>query len=203
MRHVTTTPRVRMNPASRREQLLELGVRLLATRTVDELSIELLAEEAGISRGLLYHYFGSKQEFHRAVVRRAADDLIEVTAPTSDEDPLQQLMLSLGAYVDYVVDNFEGYVSLVRAAASGDEGLREIYEEARTALTDRLFEVAGREQLAALGITDSPATRLMVRGWSALTEEVVISWVRSPGEVTREELLHRLAHGLVALVQDP
>lgn len=203
MRHVTTTPRVRMNPASRREQLLELGVRLLATRTVDELSIELLAEEAGISRGLLYHYFGSKQEFHRAVVRRAADDLIEVTAPTSDEDSLQQLMLSLGAYVDYVVDNFEGYVSLVRAAASGDEGLREIYEEARTALTDRLFEVAGREQLAALGITDSPATRLMVRGWSALTEEVVISWVRSPGEVTREELLHRLAHGLVALVQDP
>jgi AcrR family transcriptional regulator len=192
-----------MNPASRREQLLELGVRLLATRTVDELSIELLAEEAGISRGLLYHYFGSKQEFHRAVVRRAADDLIEVTAPSSDEDPLQQLMLSLGAYVDYVVDNFEGYVSLVRAAASGDEGLREIYEEARTALTDRLFEVAGREQLAALGITDSPATRLMVRGWSALTEEVVISWVRAPGEVSRDELLHRLAHGLVALVQDP
>ncbi|HET8561324.1 MAG TPA: TetR/AcrR family transcriptional regulator [Marmoricola sp.] len=203
MRHVTTTPRVRMSPASRREQLLELGVRLLATRPIDEISIELLAEEAGISRGLLYHYFGNKREFHRAVVRRAADELIEVTAPSSDEDPLQQLMLSLGAYLDYVGENFHGYVSLVRAAAGGDEDLREIYEEARAALTDRLFDVAGREQLAALGVTDSAATRLMVRGWSALTEEVVISWVRDPAGVGREELLSRLAYGLVALVQDP
>ena len=33
---------------------------LLATRSLDELSIDLLAEEAGISRGLLYHYFGNK-----------------------------------------------------------------------------------------------------------------------------------------------
>ncbi|HEY6935273.1 MAG TPA: TetR/AcrR family transcriptional regulator [Marmoricola sp.] len=200
---MTTTPRVRMSPASRREQLLDLGVRLLATRSVDEISIELLAEQAGISRGLLYHYFGNKQEFHRAVVRRAADDLIEVTAPRSDADPLTQLMVSLGAYVDYVTENFEGYVSLVRAAAGGDEALREIYEEARAALTDRLFDVAGREQLADLGVTDSAATRLMVRGWSALTEEVVISWVRAPAGVSREELLQRLAQGLVALVQDP
>ena len=70
------TGRVRMDPGSRREQLLELGVRLLSTRSLDELSIEMLAEEAGISRGLLYHYFGNKQDFHRAVVRKAADDLI-------------------------------------------------------------------------------------------------------------------------------
>lgn len=191
-----------MSPANRREQLLGLGVRLLATRSIDEISIELLAEQAGISRGLLYHYFGNKQDFHRAVVRRAADELIEVTAPTSDADPLQQLMLSLGAYVDYVTKNYQGYVSLVRAAST-DESLREIYEQARATLTDRLFDVAGREQLAALGVTDSGATRLMVRGWSALTEEVVISWVRSPAGVSREELLQRLAHGLVALVQDP
>ena len=199
---MTTSPRVRMSPASRREQLLGLGVRLLATRSIDEISIELLAEQAGISRGLLYHYFGNKQDFHGAVVRRAADELIEVTAPSSDEDPLQQLMLSLGAYVDYVTENYQGYVSLVRAAST-DESLREIYEQARATLTDRLFDVAGREQLAALGITDSPATRLRVRGWSALTEEVVFSWVRTPHGVSRDELLQRLAQGLVALVQEP
>jgi AcrR family transcriptional regulator len=191
-----------MSPASRREQLLELGVRLLATRSIDEISIELLAEQAGISRGLLYHYFGNKQDFHRAVVRRAADELIEVTAPSSHEDPLEQLMLSLGAYVDYVAENYQGYVSLVRAAST-DESLREIYEAARATLTDRLFEVAGRERLAALGITDSAAARLMVRGWSALTEEVVISWVRAPNGISRDELLQRLAQGLVALVQSP
>jgi hypothetical protein len=76
-----------------------------------------------------------------------------------------------------------------------------IYEEARAALTDRLFDVAGREQLAALGITDSAATRLMVRGWSAMTEDLVLSWVRDPGGVSREELLGALAASLPALVE--
>ena len=45
--------RTRLAPDERRSQLLDLGVRLLATRSLDELSIDLLAEEAGISRGML------------------------------------------------------------------------------------------------------------------------------------------------------
>lgn len=187
-----------MAPDDRREQLLELGVRLLSSRSVGELSIEMLAEEAGVSRGLLYHYFGNKQEFHRAVVRKAADDLVRVTAPPVEGEPLERLARSLEAYVDYVVANFEGYTSLVRGAASGNEALREIYEQARAALTERVFDAAEEDGrlLEALGVEDSPATRLMVRGWSAMTEDVVISWVRAPGEVTKPQLLAMLAAAL-------
>ena len=196
-----TTPvghRVRMTPDGRREQLLELGVRLLSTRSVDELSIDVLAEEAGISRGLLYHYFGNKHSFHRAVVRKAADDLIRVTAPPSEGEPLERLARSLEAYVDYVASNFAGYTSLVRAASGGDEALREIYEEARAALTGRIFDVAAAEGnlLEAFGITDTASTRLLVRGWSAMTEDVVIAWVRDPAGVGKAELLHLLAAAL-------
>ena len=121
-----TGGRVRMTPEHRREQLLELGVRLLSTRSVEELSIEMLAEEAGISRGLLYHYFGNKRDFHRAVVRKAADDLIRVTAPPEQGEPLERLAASLEAYVDYVVANYAGYSSLVRGAASGNADLQQI-----------------------------------------------------------------------------
>ena len=105
----------RLTPDQRRSQLLDLGVRLLATRSLDELSIDVLAEEAGISRGLLYHYFGNKHAFHEAVVRRAADDLIAQTAPPAEGEPLERLLASVTAYVDYVVANHEGYLSLVRA----------------------------------------------------------------------------------------
>src|SRR3954464_1865030 len=168
----TSTGRVRMSPESRREQLLDLGTRLLATRTLDEISIELRAEEAGISRGLLYHYFHSLQEFHVAVVRRAVEDLVAITAPRDIEDPLEQLSVSLGAYVDYVSENYTGYVSLIRAAAGGNEELRAIYQQARRALTDRIFEIGDPEHLVALGVVDSVATRLLVDGWAALVENV-------------------------------
>jgi AcrR family transcriptional regulator len=196
----SSTGRVRMSPESRREQLLDLGTRLLATRTLDEVSIELLAEEAGISRGLLYHYFGNKQEFHAAVVRRAVEDIYAITAPRGIEDPLEQLAVSLGAYVDYVAENHTGYVSLIRAAAGGNEELRAIYQQARRALTDRIFEIAGAEQLAALGVVDSAATRLLVDGWAALVENVVVAWVEDPSGLSRDELLQRLAGVLPAIV---
>ncbi|HET6625775.1 MAG TPA: TetR/AcrR family transcriptional regulator [Nocardioidaceae bacterium] len=195
-----STARVRLSPDARREQLLDLGVRMLATRGVDELSIDLLAEEAGVSRGLLYHYFGSKHEFHHAVVRRAADDVIRVTAPRPEGDPLERLAGSLEAYVDYVVANFEGYSSLVRGAASGNPALREIYEEARAALTDRLFEAAGPGGLAVLGVEDTPATRLMARGWSAMTEEVVLTWARDHHGLPKQQLLAMLTAALPAVL---
>ena len=195
-----TTGRVRMSPESRREQLLDLGTRLLATRTLDEISIELLAEEAGISRGLLYHYFHSLQEFHVAVVRRAVEDLFAITAPRDIGDPLEQLSVSLGAYVDYVSENYTGYVSLVRAASGANDELRMIYQDARRALTDRIFDIAGSQELAALGVVDTPATRLLADGWAAMVEDVVVAWVADPHELSREQLLERLARALPAVV---
>lgn len=192
--------RVRMSPDDRREQLLDIGVELLATRPLEELSIELLAEKAGISRGLLYHYFANKQEFHVAVVRRSADGLIAITAPRDIEDPIEQLRVSTAAYVDYVSENYAGYVSLIRAAQGGNDELREIYEMARDALTSRVFEAVNYETLAELGVVDSPLNRLLVRGWAAATEEIVVSWVRDPAGVSREELLTSLASALPAMM---
>ncbi len=195
----TTATRVRMAPERRREQLVDLGVRLLATRSLEELSIEVLAEEAGISRGLLYHYFGGKQEYHLAVCRRAAEHLYEVTAPQGDASPLVQLTRSLERYVDYVAANYHGYVSLVRGAAGGHEELRAIYESARASLTDRLFETPPSEA-ATLGLVDTPQVRLVVRGWSAFVEEVVVEWVRDPRDVSREQLLATLGASLPGLL---
>ena len=193
---MTASTRVRLSPEERRSQLLDLGVRLLATRSLDELSIDVLAEEAGISRGLLYHYFGNKHAFHEAVVRRAADDLIAQTAPPATGEPLERLLISVTAYVDYVVTNYEGYLSLVKGAAGGNDTLREIYDEARSALTDRVF----REDVLGTIVTDTPMARLVVRGWAAMTEELVITWRADPREVTREELLEIIAASLPALV---
>jgi AcrR family transcriptional regulator len=201
--------RVRLDPDTRREQLLDLGVALLATRSLDELSIDLLAEEAGISRGLLYHYFRNKQEFHRAVVRRATDEMLALTTPDPTLDPLTRLTAGLAAYIDYVAANFEPFMSLVRGAASGDRFLREIYEDARGALTTRIVDSLGE-----LGVEDTPAARLLTDGWAAMVEETVILWaqppqqesrsrpesVRAAAEVSRDELIGLLATALPAVL---
>ncbi len=186
--------RVRLDPDTRREQLLDLGVSLLATRSLEELSIDLLAEEAGISRGLLYHYFRNKQEFHRAVVQRATDEMLALTTPDPSLDAMGRLTEGLAAYIAYVEENFEPFMSLVRGAASGDRLLREIYEAARGTLTARIHESIGE-----LGLADTPATRLLIDGWAAMVEETVIGWVQRR-QVSADELLRLLAAALPAVL---
>ncbi|WP_372736051.1 TetR/AcrR family transcriptional regulator [Nocardioides sp.] len=196
MSTTTRVPRTRLSPEQRRVQLLDLGVQLLAHRSLDELSIDVLAEEAGISRGLLYHYFGNKTEFHEAVVRHAAADLLDKTVPPDGGEPLERLLASVAAYVDYVLENFDGYVSLVRGAAGGNETLRGISEEVRDVLGERVFL-----EDADFGIVpDNPRNRLLVRGWLAMAEELVISWHQNPSQVTREDLLAMIATALPSWV---
>lgn len=185
--------RTRLTPEERRAQLLDLGVRLFAERSLHEISIDLLAETAGISRGLLYHYFGNIVGFQEAVVQRAAEDLIARTAPPPGEDPVGRLLASLTAYVDYVDAHYEGYLSLVRAAKSGDEKLRAIYDDARLALGERFSaEAPGL-------VPDTPAARLLVQGWQAMVEDIVLAW-KAGAELSREELLRLLVTSFPAVL---
>lgn len=193
---MTTTTRTRLTPGERREQLLALGLQLFAGSTIDDISIDRLSEEAGVSRGLLYHYFGSKQGFHEAVIRRAADELIAQTAPPKGGAPLDRLLVSMTAYVDYVIANYEGYRSLVRAAAGGNEAVRAIYEDARSALTDRIFTSDAQGEL----IPDTSAVRLAVRAWAAMTEEAVLAWCEDPHDVDRARLVRLVTDSLPALI---
>ena len=193
---MTATTRTRLSPDERREQLLGLGLQLFAGHTIEDISIDRLSEEAGVSRGLLYHYFGSKQGFHEAVIQRAADDLVAQTAPPEGDDPIVKLLASLAAYVDYVIANHQGYRSLVLAAAGGNEALRAIYQRARAVMIDRTFETPGVEALLA----DTPLTRLVVRGWVAFVEDTVLGWCDAPDGVSRDELVQLVTDALPALV---
>src|SRR6187200_3241414 len=65
------TARVRMTPDDRRRQLVGIGLRKFVERPVQELSLDEVAAEAGVSRGLLFHYFPNKTDYHRAVVEAA------------------------------------------------------------------------------------------------------------------------------------
>ena len=196
--------RTRLDPDTRRAQLVELGVRMLATRSLEDLSVEALAEQAGISRGLLFHYFRSKQEFHLEVVRAAARELLERTEPDPGRSPLEQLTASLSAFIDYVTENRDAYVSLVRGAASGDATVRSVSDETRAELANRVLK-----HLDALGLPGDVRTEIAVRGWVAFCEEVVICWLsedRDAGRaLPRDELLSLLANALpgVVLNTDP
>jgi AcrR family transcriptional regulator len=186
--------RVRLSPEARREQLLTLGVRMLATRTLDDLSVEDLAEEAGISRGLLFHYFRNKQEFHRAVVSHATGQMVRLTEPDQSLPPLEQLSAVLEKYLDYVVGHYEVYTYLIRGHARSNEDLFAIVEETRVTLANRV-----RDNLHLLDLPNDDISYLAIRGWLAFVEEVVVKWVPEQN-VSREDVLRLFASSLPMVI---
>ena len=186
--------RTRLSPEARRAQLIALGVEMLATRTLDELSVELIAQEAGISRGLLFHYFASKQDFYVAVARAAAAEMIRRTEPDLAQPPVEALRSALDAFMSYVEENPDNYKSLVRGAASGDAELRAIFDATRATMAQRIIAV-----VAQLGFQLSGRASLAVHGWVAYVEECVVRWIDEPTVVEREQLLEMLTKSLPAV----
>ena len=185
--------RKRLSPEERRAQLIELGVEMLATRRLDELSVDLIATTAGISRGLLFHYFSSKQDFHLEVARAAAAEMIRRTEPDLSLAPVDALRGAITAFIDYVEENPDNYKSLVRGAASGDEEMRAIFDGTRATLAQRIVGV-----IADLGFELSPRAELAVHGWVAYVEECVIRWLDTR-TIERGELEEMLTKSLPAV----
>ncbi|MGY1813148.1 TetR/AcrR family transcriptional regulator [Blastococcus sp. SYSU D00820] len=183
--------RSRRSAGDRRAQLVAIGLELLPTTPVQELTIDEVARRAGISRSLLFHYFSTKREYYTAVTRAAAELLIGHLAPRPGVPRDEQATGMLDRYVTWVETYRETHLAFVRGASGGDPWVAEVYDETREQLVDLA--------LGALGLPDEPARRQLVRAWFAFTEELVHSWVREP-TTSREELLAQLRRVLDVLV---
>jgi AcrR family transcriptional regulator len=167
---------------------------MLATRQLEDLSVEDLAEEAGISRGLLFHYFRNKQDFHRAVVSHATQQMVTLTEPDPRLPPLEQLSAVLEKYLDYVLGHYEVYTYLIRGHARSNQEVSAIVEETRLTLANRV-----RGNLQLLGLPNDELSYLAIRGWLAFVEEVVVKWVPDQA-VPREQLLRLFTTALPSVI---
>lgn len=183
-----------MSPDARRAQLIELGLEMLGTRTLDEVSVEDIAAQAGISRGLLFHYFTSKQDFHLAVAEAAAAEMLRRSEPDLELAPLDALRSALDGYIGYVEDHPDGYTSLIRGAAGADPDMRAVFDRTREALARRVLDI-----LASLGADLPPAAELSVHGWVGFAESCVVRWLAT-GQPGRDEVLDMLTNSLPAVV---
>jgi AcrR family transcriptional regulator len=161
--------RTRMTPDERRAQLIALGVAALADRPLDQLNVDDLSAQAGVSRGLLFYYFESKQGFHREVVRAARDGMLNATEPQLDLPPLERLHATLEKIVAFVREHRSTFVSLVHGVASGDTNVRAVVEEAEQIQTQRVIAVFDE-----LGVPSSPLLRVALRAWVAFAEQALV-----------------------------
>jgi AcrR family transcriptional regulator len=186
-------PRTRLDVEERRRQLVALGMELFSQRTYDDVSIDELAQDAGISKGLLYHYFPTKRHFYIETVREAARQLLERTATPDGMDPLERLRAGLDAYVDYVARHGKPYQALLRSGVGADTEVTKIVDATRDAFCARLVEAAPDD-------ARGPLVRVALRGWVGFVESATLEWLDQKKKIDRVALRGVLMKVLVEAV---
>lgn len=168
-----------MDNDARRAQLLAVGLEVFASQAYDEVSIEDLAERAGISKGLLYHYFPTKRDYYAATVREAARQLLSLTDLPESIAPAERLYEGLARYLGFVERHASAYSTLLRGGIGSDPEVAAVIEDTRQALLARVVR--------GLGEVD-PTLRLTLRGWIGFVEATSLEWL-DRRELGRDDML--------------
>jgi AcrR family transcriptional regulator len=194
MTTTTTTPgaRRRMGVEERREQLIAVALELFSRRSPDSVSIDDIANAAGISRPLVYHYFPGKHSLYEAAVRRAADELAARFREPHSGPLSERLLRVMRRYFDFVADHGPGFSALLRGGAA-------VGSTQANAVIDDVRQAAYEQLLAHLRI-DAPGPRLalVVRSWVGLAETTALTWLDGR-TIPRADLELQLVHGFLAL----
>lgn len=185
-----------MTTDDRRQQLLRAGSELLGRRPYDEVSIDEIARAAGISKGLLYHYFPTKNDFVVAVLRQEVERVTVLTAPDPALPPLEQIDAALDAFLDYVEHHASGFAAIFRTRGGGDREIRAVLEEGRERRIEILLDGIAGQLLADDAGRDSPVLRSAVQGWIFFVEGALLRWL-DQGDLTRDELRELLRSVLI------
>lgn len=89
----------------RRKSILEVALRLFANKGYESTSISQLAKEAGISKGLIYTYFESKEALLKSLVLDLNEMERDFWEDIQNDDPTKMLENILNIYFKTLVEN--------------------------------------------------------------------------------------------------
>ncbi|BBY96065.1 TetR family transcriptional regulator [Mycobacterium gallinarum] len=191
-------PRRRLSPDERRAELLTLGAEVFGQRPYDDVRIDEIAEKAGVSRALMYHYFPDKRAFFAAVLRAESERLFEATntPPSPDLSLFNQLREGVIAYLRYYEQNPNVAWAAYVGAGRSDPVLRGIEDLDNDRQADRIVAGFGGDQLDSKVERD---LRVVVYGWLAFTLEMCRQRMMDPS-IDIDVVADACAHALLDMV---
>lgn len=164
---------------------------LLGTRPGDALSIGAVARAAGVSKGLLYHYFRDKEQFFEAVVRAAGYELGAATEPDRTLPPYQRVESAIDGLITFAETHAAGFIAIF----SGDlivGGIADALHDFREARVANFVEQIAEASAADPEVVRaSRALRIVLAGQIVSLENSVLHWLEHK-DIDRDKLLRLL-----------
>lgn len=190
----SSSPRLRLDPEVRREQIVAAAQRLFAAHPYDQVSTAALAREAGVARGLINHYFGDKRELFLEAMRQSVV-MPEPELPYFPDLPIEERTRRV---VDWILEaaTHYGQAWINASGAANLHGSSDVQ-----AVIDAADERAVRLTLDAIGLPDTEPYRARLRPVAPLFKAVCREWLQRQS-LTRAEATDLITATILTFVED-
>ena len=184
-------------PRAEREQLiLDVAGRVFARGGYHDASMEEIAQMAGVSKPMLYAYFGSKEGLYLAYVHLTGRELVDrLQAAAERGDPIRtRLVKRIVEFLAFVEEHRDGWIVLFRELSASTPLAEEVAD-----LRGQIAYAVRRMIESSLpdGVTLTPHAADGIANATVGAGEALANWWLSNPRVPREEV----AGWYVGLVQ--
>lgn len=166
--------RERLPAPERRRQIIAVAADLFRQHPYGDVSLDDVAEKAGVTRGLINHHFGTKRDLYVAVVEQIlVIEAFPVPEYIHGMTLRERLEQSVREWLDGIERNRDLWIDSIRAQGIGDAKIVGLVEEAREKAARRLAAVIGAGPADAL----APEELAMLRVFEGLAEAAVVQWL--------------------------
>ena len=173
--------------SERRQQLLAAALEVFGERDFDEVSVDEIADAAGVSHGLIFQYFGTKKDLYIAIVEPLIEQFRARIQPDLSQPPAERLRQSTRAYAEVISEHPDGYRFLLTRGARIAE-VREKLDAARLQAVGRIAPQMGLDP-------ERPEVRVGILAWIGYQESAMLSWLDA-GQPDLETLVELIAGAL-------
>lgn len=185
----------RLEPDARRDLILDAARRVFVRSNPLTASTAEIAREAGVTRGLVHHYFGTKRALYLAVVADLARTLPDIVRTDVAELPVDEMVdANVTSWLDSIDRDRDLWLALLGVEVVGrDPEVEAIMSEARDEAVDRMAANQAR------GAEPSQELRLVLRIFLGAAEAAAREWAMH-GRGSREQVHAILKGTLLAMV---
>lgn len=176
--------------ARRRDALIDAAFALVAEHGWRQLRIEQICQRAGLNKRYFYESFEDLDAVIGAVMRRLADDVIDVTLAALDPSAAQHEFVHSGitALVRHVTVDPRRARVLFGATPAGDAA-----SVHRAAAIRKIVAAAAEQGRSYHAIADDPVIDMAAAMLVGGTSQAVLDWLDEPRAVPREAFIDELA----------
>lgn len=183
---------------ARRAELIAIGRKLFADTSYDALSMDDIARQAHVAKGLIYYYFHSKRGYYLAIVQDSVADLVTSAARGLEMPAVDRVHRTIDGYLRYAEQHQAAYRTIVSGGVGFDAEVHAIRDGVREAIIATIAEGAyGRRDIA-------PLARMSLLSWVCSVEGATLGWIDRP-ELSRDtlcELLVKTLGGALRAVEE-